>query len=145
MTKPADPYQGQCLCGKIKYQIDAIEPKMGHCHCNMCRKFHGSAFATYGEAWRENFRWIEGEDQLSSYRANNGTVRQFCRNCGSSLTFAPKNDDGKLVEFAMGTLDSEIEQRPDVHIFTDYRAGWYDISDSLPRYKDDRSSDITEN
>ncbi len=144
MTKTDHPYQGQCLCGKIKYQVDAIEPKMGHCHCRMCRKFHGAAFATYGEARQENFHWLEGEALLSSFKADNGTVRQFCRNCGSSLTFA--GDDGvqQVVEFALGTLDSEIDQLPDVHIFTDYRASWYDISDELPKYKDDRNSAITD-
>ena len=45
-------YKGLCLCGSIKYAVDKIEPKMGHCHCSMCRKFHGAAFATFGEAKR---------------------------------------------------------------------------------------------
>lgn len=131
---------GQCLCGKIKYQVDAIEPAMGHCHCSMCRKFHGSAFATYGEAKRENFRWLEGEDNLRSYKADNGTVRQFCQNCGASLTFASDDGEQDVVEFSMGTLDGDVPQLPDAHIYTDYMASWYQITDNLPRYTEDRIS-----
>lgn len=133
-------YHGQCLCGSIKYQVDKIEPKMGHCHCSMCRKFHGAAFATFGEAKRENFHWLEGEDYLQSYQAENGTVRQFCRECGSSMTFAAATDSSDVVEFSLGTLDSPLDIEPDVHIFVGSKANWSKICDGLPQYQGDRSS-----
>lgn len=132
--------KGQCLCGLVKYEVAKIEERMGHCHCSMCRKFHGAAFATLGEAKTENFRWTAGENHLKSYVAPNGTKRKFCENCGSSLIFIPSNDTGELVEFSLGTLDTEIELRPDAHIYTDYQANWFEISDSLPKYTDGRDS-----
>ena len=127
-----DVYRGQCLCGQIAYEVDKIEPRMGHCHCSMCRKFHGSAFATLGEAKAENFRWTRGEELLKSYTGHNGTVRRFCSHCGSSMTFEASNSSGDLVEFALGTLDSDIDLRPDVHIYTEFGANWYEITDDLP-------------
>jgi hypothetical protein len=132
------PYKGQCLCGSIKYEVDEIETQMAHCHCEMCRKFHGAAFSTYGEARTENFRWVAGESQLKTYLAANGTRRKFCNNCGSSLIFVPSNDSGERVEFALSTLDSKIELRPDVHVFTNYRADWYEVSDDLPQFSEGR-------
>jgi hypothetical protein len=66
--KGISPVHGQCLCGAVKYEVDAIGPRMAHCHCSMCRKFHGAAFATFGEARAEDFRWLEGEHLLSSYQ-----------------------------------------------------------------------------
>lgn len=135
-----EAYKGQCLCGLVKYEVDTIEPEMGHCHCSMCRKFHGAAFATYGEVKTDNFHWVSGEEHLRTYLAPNGTRRQFCECCGSSLIFIPANDAGEVVEFSLGTLDSNIELRPDVHIFTDYAASWYEFSDSLPQFTEDRSS-----
>ncbi|MDD1793168.1 GFA family protein [Enterovibrio sp. ZSDZ42] len=134
-------YTGQCLCGNIQYQVDHIEPHMGHCHCSMCRKFHGAAFATFGEAKASNFRITVGEDLLKVYVAENGTKRTFCGNCGSSLLFEPANSDGSLVEFTLGTLDSEIPNKPDAHIFTEYRAQWNEISDELPQYSEGRNKD----
>lgn len=135
------PSTGQCLCGAIKYAIDKIEPHMGHCHCTMCRKFHGAAFATFGEAKIANFHWLEGKELLKTYHAPNGTKRKFCTHCGSSMIFMPANDSGELVEFALGTLDSDIELKPDVHIFTDSKASWHEVTDHLPQYTEGRDSD----
>lgn len=135
-------YKGQCLCGSIQYQVDKLEPRMGHCHCTMCRKFHGAAFATFGEAKTENFHWIKGEKLLKSYQAENDTIRQFCNNCGSSLIFKPSNDDGKLVEFSLASLDDEIDLIPDAHIFTASKANWVVVCDGLPQFKEARDTPI---
>lgn len=132
------PYTGQCLCGSIKYEVDEIDSHMGNCHCSMCRKFHGAAYSTLGEAKSDNFRWIEGETLLVSYRAENGTVRRFCKVCGSSMVFAAANDTGKLIEFSLGTLDSEIALRPDAHVHVGSKASWVEILDDLPQYEGDR-------
>ncbi|CZF82321.1 Putative glutathione-dependent formaldehyde-activating enzyme [Grimontia celer] len=139
MSKPSS-YKGRCLCGQIQYEVDHIEPQMGHCHCSMCRKFHGAAFATFGEAKAENFRLTKGEDKLKVYVAENGTKRTFCENCGSSLLFEPSTSDGSLVEFTLGTLESDIPLKPDVHIFKKYKAQWYDITDELPQFDEGRLS-----
>lgn len=126
--------KGSCLCGLIKYEVKAIESRMGHCHCSMCRKFHGAAFATLGEAKVDNFRWVAGKSHLKTYLGGNGTVRKFCENCGSSLIFVPSNDDGKLVEFSLGTLDTEITERPDAHVFINSKPNWSEVNDDLPKF-----------
>ncbi|MCE0495445.1 GFA family protein [Vibrio salinus] len=142
MNKKEDRYKylGSCLCGSIKYSVSHVEEKMAHCHCNMCRKFHGAAFATFGEAKKADFNWLSGEELIKEYLADNGTKRLFCSNCGSSLVFVPSNDSGEYVEFSLGTIDSEIQQKPDAHIFTNYGANWYQITDDLPQYEEDRNS-----
>lgn len=132
------PMRGQCLCGGIEYQVERLESKMGHCHCRMCRKFHGAAFATYGEAKQENFRWLQGQALLQSFTAPNGTTRQFCKNCGSSMIFISAASDGSLVEFALGTLDCEPTAKPDVHIYTEHKAAWFEITDGLPQFDNGR-------
>jgi len=104
----------------------------------MCRKFHGAAFATLGEAPVADFKWTKGETDIKSYQAENGTVRKFCNQCGSSLIFVPSNDTGEVVEFSLGTLDTPISERPDVHIFVDSKADWYEVEDSLPQCKTGR-------
>lgn len=132
--------QGECLCGGVRYQVDRIGSRMAHCHCSMCRKFHGAAYATFGEAKQEAFRWLQGETLLQSYRAPNGTLRTFCSRCGSSLTFAPANDSGELVQFSLGTLIDPPMLSPDAHIFVGSRAPWDRITDSLPCYQEGRDS-----
>ena len=138
MSQHPGPWSGQCLCGGIHYQVEAIRPQMAHCHCSMCRKFHGAAFATFGVAKKEDFNWLSGKELLASYRAENGTVRQFCKNCGSSMTFASSGCTGEVVEFALGTLDNPLNMQPDSHIYTQSKADWYEIEDTLPRFAEGR-------
>jgi hypothetical protein len=133
-----EPYRGSCLCGAIQYEVDIIEPRMAHCHCTMCRKFHGAAFASFAEAKADNFRWLQGEEQLLAYTGNNNSIRRFCKTCGSSMTFQPSFDNGGLIEFTLGTLDSDINDKPDAHIFLNYKANWYDAHDELPKYAEGR-------
>lgn len=135
------PLRGQCLCGSVRYEVDAIGPRMAHCHCSMCRKFHGAAFATFGEARVEDFRWLAGEALLTSFQAPNGTVRRFCSRCGSSMTFAPAHDPGIFVEFTLGTLIDPSGCDPDAHIFVGSKADWDHISDPLPQYEAGRDSE----
>lgn len=130
---PVDfPYRGSCLCGKIRYQLRKFTPHMAHCHCSMCRKFHGAAFATFGEVRTQDFNWISGESSLSAFRAANGTVRRFCRQCGSSLVFESSQADGSVIEIALGTLDTAIPDQPDANIYVANKANWYTITDGLP-------------
>lgn len=136
----SEPYRGGCLCGAIQYEVDAFNTAMGHCHCSMCRKFHGAAFVTYGEAGKSDFRWLRGEEDLQAYRADNGTTRRFCRHCGSSMTFSSANGPDDVVEVALGTLDSNLDLSPDAHIFVGSKANWAEILDDLPQYIGDRKS-----
>lgn len=97
---------GSCLCGKVRFTVpsDSFEPQMAHCHCIDCRKFHGAAFSTFGET--KMLRWEDGSDvMLTTYvHPENGSKRQFCKECGSSMTFQGKASE--KVEIALATLDT---------------------------------------
>jgi len=139
-------YAGSCLCGAVHYEVTAFEPHIGHCHCTMCRKFHGAAFSTFGEVRLENLRWISGAQHLHSYVAANRTVRQFCDICGSSMVFiSPYNEELGTVEIALATLDDRgdglTDLRPDAHIYMGTKVPWLEINDGLPRYTEYRDGE----
>jgi len=56
--------------------------------------------------------------------------------------FVPSNDEGQLVEFTLGTLDSPIATKPDAHIFIGNKARWFEVTDKLPQFTGSRSSQI---
>ena len=134
------PYRGSCLCNAIRFEVDEFEPRTGNCHCSMCRKFHGAAYATIAEAKRNHFRWISGQELIKGYTAENGTTRSFCANCGSSLTFASPEADPDLVEIALGCFDDEVPVRPDAHIYVASGAKWALPDDNLPQFEAGRDS-----
>ena len=135
-----EPYRGSCLCGSIRFEADAFEAHNGLCHCSMCRKFHGAAFATLAEVASENFRWTAGTEWLKAYTAENGTTRQFCANCGSSLTFAAADADGSQIEIALACFDDPVPVEPDAHIYVESGAAWGRPDDGLPQYAEGRDS-----
>ncbi len=52
--------EGACLCGKVRCAMAGAFTAMSHCHCSMCRKHHGSAFATFAIAPIEGFVGSQG-------------------------------------------------------------------------------------
>jgi hypothetical protein len=125
--------QGGCLCGGIRYEISGPLTEVGNCHCSMCRRFHGAAFATYAKIDAEHFRWLSGQELLTVYETSPGIGWAFCRICGSSLGVPTR---GNLSDIALGTLDSDPGVRPGEHIFVGSKAAWYQINDTLPQYEE---------
>ena len=123
--------RGSCLCGQVTYQLDGGVELINHCHCSMCRKAHGAAFASFLHATSEGFRWNSGESLVERYQSSVGNVRAFCRVCGSNM---PVVESGNHVIIPAGTLDDDPGVRPIVNIFAGFKAPWFAIEDSLPQF-----------
>jgi hypothetical protein len=132
---PAPSSKGTCLCGGISYEISEPLGVVVNCHCSMCRKAHGAAFRTRASVRARAFRFITGEDLLTYYESSPGEHRSFCRICGSVL-ITKFDRYPEIYGFALGTLDTDPGVRPVRHIFTRYKAPWYDITDDLPQVED---------
>lgn len=126
--------KGSCLCGGIKYEITGPLGTALYCHCSMCRKFHGSAFRARVSVPKSSFRFIQGEELMTSYRSSPDTIKRFCRVCGSPMvnSWDPEPD---MYGLAMGSLDDDPGIRPSCHIFVGSRAPWYEIRDNLPQFE----------
>jgi len=61
---------GSCLCKGVAYEVDAVPGAIVHCHCETCRKTHGSAFSSVSSVPRDKFRWTRGKELLSSYESS---------------------------------------------------------------------------
>jgi hypothetical protein len=116
----------------MRYEIEGQLTDVENCHCSMCRRFHGAAFATYAKIGVEHFRWLAGQDLLAVYETSPGIGWAFCSICGSSLGLPER---GKLSEITLGTLDSDPGVRPSKHIFVGSKAAWHEITDSLPQHE----------
>jgi hypothetical protein len=99
----------------------------------MCRKHHGTMFATFLTAPREGFRWLTGEEEIVTYRSSERGLRPFCRICGSALP-AVLPEWPTIVFVPAGNVEGDPGQRPQLHMFTASRASWFAITDSLPQY-----------
>ena len=133
----ADPLQGSCLCGAVRYEVTEPFQRAGYCHCSRCRKLTGASAALNGRLRGEGFRFIRGEEQLGVYRpADSQLAAIFCRTCGSTL-FRGEWPDGDLIGIRLGTLDGDPGIEPQFHIFVDSRGPAEQLpDDGLPRFSE---------
>lgn len=129
-------YKGSCLCGEVKFSVDGFDIKAANCHCIMCRKFHGAAFGTLVRT--SGLKWLAGNEYLKEFTAHNGTVRTFCRDCGSSLGFRVQSAPASEIEIATAAFDEDIPVKIDAHIYTNYKANWCELEDNLPKFGEGR-------
>jgi hypothetical protein len=123
---------GACLCGAQRYEIAGPFQLMLHCHCSMCRKHHGAAFATFVAASLDGFRWHKGESDTATYASSPQGARAFCRRCGSvAPTLSPQMG---LAILPAGNLEGELGIEPQGHVFSASRAPWYEIADTLVQH-----------
>jgi hypothetical protein len=123
--------RGRCLCGSVTFEVSGELGVVMHCHCSMCRKTHGSVFATHGAVAGDGFRWLTGQELVQRYVSSPGNVRPFCRRCGSAV---PSDHMPNLVMVPLGTLDDDPGVRPIAHIFVGSKAPWHDVTGDLPRF-----------
>ncbi|MEM9602310.1 MAG: GFA family protein [Pseudomonadota bacterium] len=109
-----------------------------HCHCSMCRRQHGAAFASYADCDPSAFSWVAGAEQVAVYALDSGAGWAFCQRCGSTLA---GTTDGAVTSIALGTVSGDPGVRPGCHIFVGSKAVWYDIADALPQHATRPESD----
>jgi hypothetical protein len=125
--------KGSCLCGTIEYEVSSIDMPIIFCHCTTCRKAHAAPFAPTAGVLREHFRWLRGEEKLSSFESSEGKLRHFCSVCGSHLVAERPNQPHVILRVA--TLDEDPGQRPEAHIWTSHDVEWLD-ADGIPSYRE---------
>lgn len=126
-------HKGACLCGTVSYEIDGPFETMLHCHCSMCRKHHGSAFATFAGAPLSSFRWVAGEHAISRHASSPGNQRSFCSTCGSVTPILLP--EMQLALCPAGNLEDDPGIAPHAHLFVGSKAPWHTITDALPQYE----------
>ncbi len=128
-------YRGSCLCKAVQFEIHGPIRDIIYCHCSQCRKAQGSAFATNGNVAANQFKIVSGADQLTGYANSETQTKYFCRHCGSPIV-SKNTQHPDQVRVRLGTIDSDITERPEAHIFVDSRANWDSIHDDIPQYEE---------
>ncbi|WP_417448451.1 GFA family protein [Idiomarina abyssalis] len=114
--------KGSCLCKAVEYEITALDMPIVFCHCDTCRKAHAAPFAATAGVMREHFRWVKGEDKLSSFESSPGKLRHFCSGCGTHLVAERPAQPHVILRVA--TLDEDPGMKPVAHIWASHDVEW---------------------
>jgi hypothetical protein len=116
----------------VKWSYDTPLTAMFHCHCSVCRKHHGTLFATYVAGPLTTFHWRAGTEKIGTWQSSSQEQRSFCTVCGSKV---PRVEhDRQRVFMPAGAHDGELGIRPQMHIFVGSKAATHAIADGLPQH-----------
>jgi len=127
-------YKGSCLCGSIQFKLDGNVTDIIHCHCSLCRKASGSAYATNGFIDAQGLKLTDQDNTLTFYESSKGKRKYFCKRCGSPI-YSSNAQSPERYRLRLGVLDSDISERPMSHNFMTSKANWEDLASELPHYE----------
>lgn len=125
---------GGCLCGEVKYKVNAEPLAMGFCHCRSCQRATGAGYIAWILLPADSLK-IDGN--FKEYQSIGGSgesvYRGFCANCGSRLFFRGDKLEGlKLV--SASSLDDPSQFKPQMHIWTQDAQHWDCMDDETVKF-----------
>ena len=127
--------RGSCLCGGIVFEITGDVPRIGQCHCSLCRKVSGGGSTTTIPVAAEQLKWISGQELVQEFQRPSGYGSSFCRVCGSPAPDA--NRARTRYGIPAGVLDDDPGVEVLEHIYVASKASWEIIGDAAPQYAED--------
>jgi hypothetical protein len=130
MTQDRQPVAtGGCQCGKVRYAL-YVAPQNAHaCHCRMCQRAVGGAFALLAGAPKADFAWTKGEHGF--FVSSNLAKRPFCRDCGTPLGFAYDLPEARTY-VTIGSLDQPEKAAIIIQYGIEARLPWVKFCDGVP-------------
>jgi len=126
--------EGSCLCGDVAYEVTGEPMIMQSCHCTRCRRARAAPHGTNIFYKANQFRWTRGEELVVDYKVPEAKYYgvAFCRKCGRALPRVSR--ERNIAVIPAGSLDTDPGTRSQRHIFTNYKASWFEITDPAPRF-----------
>jgi hypothetical protein len=81
-------FEGQCHCGRVRFDVHLTERRALRCNCSICFK-KGFVHLIVPQA---QFTLRSGAEALTTYTFNTHTARHtFCKHCGVQAFYTPRS------------------------------------------------------
>ncbi len=132
MNEITSTCEGGCACGYVRYKIDA-SPLITHCcHCRYCQRLTGTAFALNALFDAKHIKIINGtfDEIVTPSPSGRGQTIARCPKCEVAIwsNYFMGGIKEKIRFIRVGTLDKPDQFPPDVHIFTETKQPWVNLS-----------------
>ena len=130
---------GGCLCGAVRYSINAPLKNVIACHCSHCRKISGAGSSHNAPVPTSALTITAGSPKQYADTADSGNrlYRFFCGECGSSL-FSRREKMPEMTVLKVGSLDDASGLSLVMNIWTDSALPWMHIDPALEKFAKNR-------
>jgi hypothetical protein len=117
---------GQCHCGRIRYEADADPARVSICHCTDCQVLTGSPYRVSVVVPADTFRLLCGEPTVYVKTAQSGNRRAhaFCPTCGTPVFARNDTQDPQTYTLRIGGLAQRASLPPQRQIWCRSSLDW---------------------
>jgi len=116
--------QGHCLCGAVRLSFEPKQPELHACHCEMCRRWTGSAFVEI-DAKPGSLTY---EGPVKSFTSSDWAERAWCDTCGSTLWYRLTLSGHDHYSIAAGLVDDAGGLELTKEIYIDVKPAGYSFA-----------------
>jgi hypothetical protein len=122
------PISGSCLCGAIRYTVNAPVSELRACHCTHCQKTSGTGASVNAVVPSAAFKLMQGAPKRYDAKAESGRTlhRYFCGDCGSPI-YSQRAANTELVVVRAGSFDNAEGMKIATNIWTRSAQPWAHI------------------
>lgn len=117
---------GSCQCGAVRFHLAAGETRANVCHCRMCQRASGNAFAALLMCEDAMVTWY---GTPATYASSSIAHRGFCANCGTPMFY---RQHGGPTEIMSGCLPPDFPFQPTQNDGVESRHAWVNTLGTLP-------------
>lgn len=125
-------FSGSCLCGAVRFSVQAPTKWVAHCHCTYCRRAHGAPFVTWAGYESAQFHIEPHSQEPRWFESSPGARRASCPTCGTPMFFESTRWPGE-VHVARSLLPDPLDKEPVAHVFYETHVPWLSVEDALPK------------
>lgn len=124
-----DVISGNCLCGKVAYEVENQFDNLFFCYCHQCRQLTGSSHAANLFIGPGAVKWLKGEENIRRFDLpERDFTKAFCCECGSGVPYL--NNKGTKWIVPAGTLNTEPRYAQHDNIFCAEQTKWCHSGDA---------------
>ena len=127
MSDLSSNVQGSCLCGAVNLSTK-IKREVGACHCNICRKWGGSALLGVESESDVSF---SGEENIGVYQSSEWAERGFCSKCGTHLFYRLKENNHYYIP--VGVFDNAKDLVFNLQVFIEEKPEYYSFANETQK------------
>ena len=126
-------HAGGCECGFVRYRLVSDPIFVNCCHCGMCQRASGSAFAINAMIEADRVE-VTSEGVPETVVTETGAKGERCPRCGIELWAYHRMFGDGLRFVRVGTLDESGSVEPDAHFFVSRKRPWVQVPAGAPSF-----------